>query len=63
MGWSSPYLALSRSTVACGKPLLAVPRPAGHGVHQEERDDRDREQHRDDPQERRTMYAITVRLV
>jgi hypothetical protein len=31
--------------------LLRIPRAAGHGVHEEERDDRDREQHRDDPED------------
>ena len=31
--------------------LLARPRPAGDGVHERERDDRDREEDRDDPQQ------------
>src|SRR4026209_457492 len=36
---------------ARGKSLLGIPRTARNGVHEEERDDRDREQHRDDPQD------------
>ena len=50
-GWSSPYWAFSRSCGALRQMLLTIPRSARDGMHQEERDHRDREQDRDDPEE------------
>ena len=58
-----PVLGVEPRRVACGKPLLTVPRPAGDGVHQEEGDDRDREQDRNDPEEAPADIAITVSLL
>ena len=46
-----PVLGVEPILTSPGKTLLGVPRTAGNGVHEEEGDDRDREQDRDDPQE------------